>query len=40
MMGSIIAAYAGDLDAARRAKAVGALLLACNGMDPRPGTRK
>jgi hypothetical protein len=40
MMGSIIAAYAGDLDAARRTKAVGALLLARNGIDARPGTRK
>jgi AcrR family transcriptional regulator len=40
MMGSIIAAYAGDLHAARRTKAVGALLLARNGIDARPGTRK
>jgi len=32
MMGSIIAAYAGDPDAARRAKAVGALLLARNNV--------
>jgi AcrR family transcriptional regulator len=40
MMGSIIAAYAGDLHAARRTKAVGALLLARNGIDVRPGTRK
>jgi hypothetical protein len=35
MMGSIVAA-----DAARRTKAVGALLLARNGIDARPGTRK
>ena len=40
MMGSIVAAYAGDLDAASRTKAVGALLLARNGIDARPGTRK
>jgi AcrR family transcriptional regulator len=40
MMGSIIAAYAGDLHAARRTKAVGALLLARNGIDARAGTRK
>jgi len=32
MMGSIIAAYAGDQDAARRAKQVGALLLAHEGV--------
>jgi AcrR family transcriptional regulator len=37
MMGSIIAAYAGDLDAARRTKAVGILLLARNGIDARVG---
>jgi AcrR family transcriptional regulator len=37
MMGSIVAAYAGDLDAARRAKALGTLLLARNGIDARPG---
>ena len=40
MMGSIIAAYAGDLDAARRTRAMGALLLARNGIDARPGARK
>jgi AcrR family transcriptional regulator len=32
MMGSIIAAYAGDLDAARRAKEMGVLLLAREGV--------
>jgi len=40
MMGSIVAAYAGDLDAARRTKAMGTLLLARNGIDARPGARK
>jgi AcrR family transcriptional regulator len=40
MLGSIVAAYAGDLDAARRTRAVGALLLARNGIDARPGARK
>jgi hypothetical protein len=32
MMGSIVAAYAGDRDAARRAKEVGVLLLARAGI--------
>jgi AcrR family transcriptional regulator len=32
MMGSIVAAYAGDRDAARRAKELGSLLLAHNGI--------
>jgi hypothetical protein len=32
MMGSIVAAYAGDRDAARRAKRVGLLLLARAGI--------
>src|SRR5438552_12241988 len=32
MMGSIVAAYAGDPDAARRAKEIGRLLLASNGI--------
>ena len=32
MMGSIIAAYAGDQDAARRAKQIGALILAHEGV--------
>jgi hypothetical protein len=32
MMGSIIAAYAGDRDAARRAKELGSLLLARAGI--------
>jgi AcrR family transcriptional regulator len=32
MMGSIVAAYAGDPDAARRAKKIGKLLLARNGI--------
>jgi len=40
MMGSIVTAYTGGLDAARRTEAVGALLLARNGIDARPGTRK
>jgi AcrR family transcriptional regulator len=35
MMGSVIAAYAGDRDAARRAKELGALLLAGAGMRAR-----
>jgi AcrR family transcriptional regulator len=39
MAGSIIAAYAGDSDAARRAKAVGVLLLARHGVEPENGRR-
>jgi AcrR family transcriptional regulator len=37
MMGSIVAAYAGDVDAARRAKAVATLLLAQNETGPLSG---
>lgn len=39
MMGAIIAAYAGDADAARRAKEVGVLLLAREGIEPPKGRR-
>jgi AcrR family transcriptional regulator len=39
MIGSIIAAYAGDRDAARRAKKLGALLLADAGIDSRGHAR-
>ena len=39
MMGSIIAAYAGDLDAARRAKEVGLLLLVREGAASGAGRR-
>jgi|SRR5437764_11297288 len=39
MMGSIVAAYAGDLDAARRAKEIGKLLLVRSGIAPESGAR-
>ena len=39
MMGSIVAAYAGDPDAARRAKEIGKLLLARNGIASGSGAR-
>jgi len=39
MMGSIVAAYAGDRDAARRAKELGALLLARAGIRTGKGAR-
>jgi len=39
MMGSIVAAYAGDRDAARRAKELGALLLARAGIRTAKGTQ-
>ena len=39
MMGSIVAAYSGDPDAARRAKEIGKLLLARNGIAPGNGVR-
>jgi len=39
MMGSIVAAYAGDRDAARRAKGVGLLLLARAGIKTGKGVR-
>jgi hypothetical protein len=40
MKGSIVAAHAGDLDAAGRTKAAGALLPARNRIDARPGAHK
>ncbi len=39
MMGSIVAAYAGDLDAARRAKIIGKLLLVRSDVAPGNGAR-
>jgi len=39
MMGSIVAAYAGDRDAALRAKEIGLLLLAREGVAPRKSSR-
>src|SRR6266700_6856847 len=39
MMGSIVAAYAGDPDAATRAREIGKLLLARNGIAPGKGAR-